>query len=90
VGLENRVVFADNVLGRGLDAGNSAGSTKSILSYRCIIEGKGAYEGLVTTIGIERGRWGGYNEPWFSFRIAAIAFRPRSFSTRSGFISASP
>jgi hypothetical protein len=44
VGLENRVVFADNVLGRGLDAGNSAGSTKSILSYRRIIEGKGAHE----------------------------------------------
>ena len=44
--------------------------------------------GLVTRIGIERGQWAGYHEPWFSFRIAAIAFRPTSFSTRSGFICA--
>ena len=40
--------------------------------------------------GIERGRWAGYHEPWLSFRIAAIAFRPRSFSMRSGYIFASP
>ena len=39
---------------------------------------------LSQEIWIERGRWTGYHEPWFSFRIAAIAFRPRSSSTRSG------
>jgi hypothetical protein len=46
--------------------------------------------GLVTGMGIERQRWGAYREPWLRFRIAVIAFRPRSFSTRSDFISASP
>jgi hypothetical protein len=45
--------------------------------------------GLVTGMGVERGRRTRYHEPWFSFRIAAIAFRPRSFSKPSGFISAS-
>jgi 2-polyprenyl-6-methoxyphenol hydroxylase-like FAD-dependent oxidoreductase len=33
--------------------------------------------------------WGAYHEPWLRFRIAVIAFRPRSTSARSGFISAS-
>ncbi len=41
------------------------------------------HEGLVTGMGIERQRWGAYHEPWLRFRIAVIAFRPRSFSTRS-------
>jgi hypothetical protein len=38
--------------------------------------------GLVTGIGIERGRRAGYHEPWFSFRIAAIAFRPGAAAGR--------
>jgi hypothetical protein len=45
---------------------------------------------LSQTSGSSEGGWAGYHETWFSFRIVAIAFRPRSFSTRSGFISASP
>jgi transposase InsO family protein len=36
------------------------------------------YQGLVTGIGIERGGWAGYYEPWLSFPIPAIAFRSRS------------
>jgi 2-polyprenyl-6-methoxyphenol hydroxylase-like FAD-dependent oxidoreductase len=33
--------------------------------------------------------WGAYHEPWLRFRMAVMAFRPRSTSARSGFISAS-
>jgi hypothetical protein len=46
-------------------------------------------EGFVTEIGIERRRRAGYLE-FCSFRIAATAFRPRSFNTPSGCIPASP
>jgi hypothetical protein len=56
---------------------------------RCSIVWK-FWDGLVTGIGIERERRTGYHEPWLSFRIGAIAFRSRSFSTRYGFISALP
>jgi transposase-like protein len=36
-------------------------------------------------MGIERQRWGAYHVPWLRFRIAVIAFQPRSFSMGSGF-----
>jgi hypothetical protein len=84
------VAQADRQEGRREEKGNGPSAAEREELARLRRENKQLrLEGIVTGIGIERGRWAGYHEPWPSFRIAAIAFRPRSFSTRSGFISAS-